>query len=69
MPVMNGHQATLAMRGMMRSDARTIPIIAMTADAFDGDVKASLKSGMNAHLNKPIEPVELYRTLAKYIHK
>ena len=69
MPVMNGREATLAIRGMMRGDALTIPIIAMTADAFDGDVKASLKNGMNAHLNKPIEPAELYRTLAKYMHK
>ena len=68
MPVMDGHAATKAIRGLYKDDARSVPIIAMTADAFDGDVKASLNSGMNAHLNKPISPEKLYETLAKFMH-
>jgi signal transduction histidine kinase/ActR/RegA family two-component response regulator len=69
MPVLDGHAATKQIRALPRADARTIPIIAMTADAFDGDVKHSLASGMNAHLNKPVNPEELYRTLAKFVQK
>ena len=69
MPVMDGHAATKAIRALYREDARTVPIIAMTADAFDGDVKASLQSGMNAHLNKPIIPEKLYEALLKFMRK
>ena len=68
MPVLDGHGAAKQIRTLARPDARTVPIIAMTADAFDGDVRASLQSGMNAHLNKPIEPEVLYRTLAKFLN-
>ncbi|MCI2056596.1 MAG: PAS domain-containing protein [Oscillibacter sp.] len=67
MPVMNGLDATRAIRGLDRSDAKTVPIIAMTANAFDTDVEGSLHAGMNAHLSKPIEPEKLYETLAKLI--
>ena len=67
MPVMDGLSATAAIRALERPDARTIPIIAMTANVFDEDVERSLKAGMNAHLSKPIEPEKLYETMAKLI--
>lgn len=54
MPVMNGYEASKAIRRLARSDARRIPIIAMTADAFSEDVAASRKAGMNEHISKPI---------------
>lgn len=69
MPVMNGLEATTAIRRMNRSDAATIPIIAMTANAYDEDMQQSLEAGMNAHLAKPIEPSVLLDMLVKYIHK
>ena len=56
-------------RAMEREDAKTIPIIAMTANVFDEDVERSLQSGMNAHLSKPIDPDVLYQTLADFINK
>ena len=51
-----------------RSDARTVPVIALTANAFDEDVQRSLQAGMNAHLSKPVEPERLYETLEQLIH-
>jgi CheY-like chemotaxis protein len=63
MPVMDGYTATRAIRALEHPDAKTIPIIAMTANAFDEDVQNSLQSGMNAHLTKPIEPDKLYSEL------
>ena len=63
MPVMDGLEATAAIRALERPDAQQIPIIAMTANAFDEDVQRSLQAGMNAHLSKPIEPERLYETL------
>ena len=63
MPVMNGLEATEAIRSLNRADAKKIPIIAMTANAFDEDVQLSLQVGMNAHLTKPVEPEHLYETL------
>ena len=68
MPVMDGLQATVAIRALERPDARTIPIIAFTANAFDEDVQNSLQAGMNAHLSKPIDPDILFDTLEKLIH-
>ena len=56
-----------AIRALDRADAKTIPIIAMTANVFDEDVERSLAAGMNAHLSKPIEPDRLYETLARQI--
>ena len=63
MPVMNGLDATKAIRALDHPDAKTIPIIALTANAFDEDVQRSLQAGMNAHLSKPVESDHLYRTL------
>ncbi|MEA4941763.1 MAG: transporter substrate-binding domain-containing protein [Oscillibacter sp.] len=65
MPIMDGLSATRAIRALHKSDAKTIPIIAMTANAFDFDVKASLSAGMDAHLDKPVDPEKLYRTLSE----
>lgn len=59
MPVMDGIEATRRIRTMERPDSRTIPIIAMTANAFDQDSRKSLDSGMNGHLSKPIRVEEL----------
>ena len=67
MPVMNGYEATRAIRSLERRDAKTIPIIAMTANAFDDDIEKSRAAGMNAHLAKPIEPERLYQTLYDFI--
>lgn len=65
MPVMDGLSATKNIRNLKKKGARTIPIIAMTANAFDEDVELSLASGMNAHLIKPIDPVTLFTTLKR----
>ena len=54
MPVMDGLEAAAAIRALDRPDARTVPIVAMTANAFDEDVQRSLQAGMNAHLSKPV---------------
>lgn len=65
MPVMNGLLAAEAIRKLSRADAKTIPIIALSANAFDEDIQKSKKAGMDYHLTKPIEPDELYRVLGK----
>ncbi|MBR1483566.1 MAG: response regulator [Ruminococcus sp.] len=67
MPEMDGLEASEAIRSMDRPDARVVPIVAMTANAFDEDVQRSLQVGMNAHLSKPVEPNHLYRTLEELI--
>ena len=67
MPVMDGLQATEAIRALNRPDAKTVPIIAITANAFDEDVQRSLQAGMNAHLSKPVDPDKLYKTLEEFI--
>lgn len=67
MPVMDGLDAAKAIRALDRADALTIPIIAMSANAFEEDVNASLSAGMQAHLTKPIEPQRLYDTLCELI--
>ena len=66
MPVMDGIAATQAIRGLDRADAATVPILAMTANAFAEDIEQSRKAGMNEHLAKPIEPETLYARLASY---
>ena len=67
MPEMDGLEATAAIRALDRPDAKAIPIIALTANAFDEDVQRSLQVGMNAHLSKPVEPEHLYQTLEELI--
>ncbi len=67
MPEMDGLEATAAIRALQRKDAASIPIIAMTANAFDEDVQRSLQVGMNAHLSKPVEPERLYSSLEELI--
>lgn len=67
MPVMNGYDAVKNIRALERDDVKTLPIIAMTANAFSEDVHKALKAGMNAHLSKPIEVAKLKRMLGKYI--
>ena len=69
MPVMDGLEAASTIRAMNRPDAKTIPIIALTANAFDEDVQRSLQAGMNAHLTKPVEPDHLYQTLEELIYE
>ena len=69
MPNMDGHQATKTIRalGIERSDAVTIPIIALSANAFIDDIQESLDAGMNDHISKPINMEELINTITKYI--
>ena len=70
MPKMNGYEATKAIRALQnRPDARTIPIIALTANAFAEDVQASLDAGMNDHLSKPIVMEEVIKTIARNIRQ
>ena len=68
MPVMNGHEASRAIRVMEREDAKEIPIIAMTANAFAEDEKAALAAGMNAHVPKPLD-MELLKKTMTHIRK
>ncbi len=68
MPVMNGYEATKAIRAMHREDVKTLPIIAMTANAMEDDKEAALKSGMNAHIAKPLDISLLMSVLHKYLH-
>ena len=67
MPEMDGLEATKVIRSLERADAGTIPIIALTANAFDEDVQRSMQAGLNAHLSKPIEPEALFDTLETLI--
>jgi signal transduction histidine kinase/CheY-like chemotaxis protein len=69
MPVLDGYGAATAIRKLPRADAATIPIIAMTADAYEEAVHKALACGMNAHLAKPIDSAKLFLTLAQYYHK
>ena len=63
MPEMDGLEATRRIRAMRRFDSKYIPIIALTANAFDEDVQHSMQAGLNAHLSKPVEPDVLFETL------
>ena len=69
MPEMDGLEATRAIREMDREDAADIPIIALTANAFDEDVERSMQAGLNAHLSKPVDPELLFDTLGTLIEK
>ena len=67
MPEMDGLEATRVIRSLQRDDAKTIPIIALTANAFDEDVQRSMQAGLNSHLSKPVEPEALFETLENLI--
>ena len=67
MPVMDGLEATRVIRASDKEDAGTIPMIALTANAFDEDVQRSMQAGLNAHLSKPVQPEALYETLESLI--
>ena len=69
MPRMDGHEATKRIRALNREDAADIPIIAMTANAFDEDIRASKEAGMNAHISKPINIASVISTISSFIHK
>ena len=68
MPVMDGLTATRTIRILERQDAKTIPIIAMTANAFREDAEKCMEAGMNAHLSKPIVIEEVIKTILRYVH-
>ncbi|MDD3340297.1 MAG: response regulator [Lachnospiraceae bacterium] len=68
MPQMDGLQAANAIRHMSKETSKVIPIIAMTANAFDDDIQKSKAAGMNAHLAKPIEPKQMFQTLYDFIY-
>ena len=67
MPHMTGYEATKMIRGLNHPDALSIPIIAMSADAFSDDIQHCLECGMNAHIAKPIDVIELTRLLKRYL--
>ena len=69
MPEMDGLEATRRIRSMNRADAKKIPIVALTANAFDEDVQRSMQAGLNAHLSKPVEPDVLFETLEGLLHQ
>ena len=69
MPVMDGLEATRRIRKLNRADAATIPIVAMTANAFSDDIRRSREAGMNEHLSKPLEMEKIIRTAARYCGK
>ena len=69
MPVMDGLEATRAIRALDHGDATTVPIIALTANAFEEDVQRSMQAGLNAHLSKPVEPEILFETLETLIRR
>jgi signal transduction histidine kinase/CheY-like chemotaxis protein len=69
MPVMDGVTATKEIRALHRPEARSIPIIAMTANAYAEDVKACLEAGMNAHLAKPVDPEAMYQEIIRALPK
>lgn len=69
MPVMGGLDATRAIRASKKSDATTIPIFAMSANAFSDDITQSMEAGMNGHFSKPLEPEKLIKALKVYLGK
>lgn len=69
MPVMDGLEAARAIRAMEREDCQMLPIVAMSANAFDDDLKKSVECGMNGHLSKPVEIDKLYKMLENFLGK
>ena len=66
MPVMNGYEAVRSIRALSRRDARRVPILAMSADAYPEDVERCLQAGMNGHIAKPVDPQLLFRQIARF---
>jgi CheY-like chemotaxis protein len=69
MPDMDGYEAARTIRRLQRPDAQTIPIIAVTADAFSDDVDKSIEAGMNGYIAKPVDPLKLYETIGQVLKK
>jgi CheY-like chemotaxis protein len=67
MPEMDGYEATRAIRSLDIPQAKSIPIIAMTANVFREDIEKSIETGMNAHLGKPLDMDEVFSVLGKYL--
>jgi CheY-like chemotaxis protein len=67
MPVMDGYEATRRIRSLNRKDAKSVPIIAMTADAFAEDIEKAIQAGMNGHIAKPIDPRQVLQTLLSFL--
>jgi CheY-like chemotaxis protein len=67
MPVMNGLEATLYIRGLSRRDAASIPIIAVSANAYEDDKQKAAEAKMDGYVTKPIEPIELYTMMKRLI--
>jgi CheY-like chemotaxis protein len=67
MPNMDGHEATRRIRALERKDAKTTPIIAMTANAYREDIDRAIAAGMNGHLAKPIDIAEVMKSLNKWL--
>ncbi len=67
MPVMDGYESSRAIRAMKRADANAVPIITLTANAFQEDIEKALESGMNAHISKPVEMDHLLEVLFRYL--
>ena len=68
MPVMNGYEATEKIRISNNLQGRTIPIVAVSANAFPEDIEKSLQSGMNEHMSKPVNGSRLYKAIRKYCY-
>jgi two-component system sensor histidine kinase/response regulator len=69
MPVMDGYEAAKAIRALERADAKSVPIIAMTADAFEESTQIAADAGMNGYLTKPVVPEKLYEELRRAFDK
>jgi CheY-like chemotaxis protein len=67
MPVMDGEQAAKAIRALNRPDAKTVPIIAMTANTFEDDIDSALAAGMNAHIAKPIDVEQIKKVIKLHL--
>ena len=67
MPRLNGYEATRQIRKLNRRDSKTLPIVAMTANAFEEDVRLAMQAGMNAHFAKPIDMDRLAEILRRFL--
>lgn len=67
MPIMDGLEATRRIRAMNRPDALAVPIVAMSANAFQQDIEQSLAAGMNEHLTKPLDGLKIASTMKKFL--